>query len=188
MISRPANWSNVREYSSASKLPVGAYVCRIIRAEVQNNSYGNCLLVYFDIAEGEYANFYDDQYNANTRDNKKWRGVYRQFIPKDDGSDKDEWTKSHFKALVTAIEKSNRGYTWDWNEFSLAGKLVGFVFRNEEWAFNGHSGWSVKPFRPCSVDTVIDGDYEIPKDKPLKKAAPASTFSAFDDDGGELPF
>lgn len=187
MITRPANWSDVREYSAASKLPADAYVCRIIRAEVQNNSYGDCLRIYFDIAEGEYADFYDDKFNADTRDNKKWGGIYRQFIPKDDGSKKDEWTKSNFKALVTSIEKSNRGYTWDWNELSLAGKLVGFIFRNEEWEYNGRSGWSTKPFRPCSVETVYDGDYEIPKGKPLKKTA-APTFAPLNDDDGDLPF
>ncbi len=63
---------------------------------------------------------------------KKWKGVIRQFLPKDDGTDNDEWTKSSFKGLTTAFEHSNPGYTWNWEETSLVGKLVGILFRNEE--------------------------------------------------------
>lgn len=201
MINRPKNWDEVREFSDRPKLPVGAYVCRVKQAVVQTTDYGEQLCILFDIADGEYAGFYQDDFDANQQQDKKWKGVLRQFIPKDDGSEKDEWTKSSFKGMVTAFENSNRGFTWDWNEKSLAGKEVGIIFRNEEWEYGGKTGWTVRPFRATSVDNVADGNFTIPKDKPLKNRpveslgeAPAAqsaqqtgTFETLDDDG-ELPF
>lgn len=192
MIQRPSNWSEIKEFSGRAKLPAGAYICRIMRAEVENNSYGDRLAIYFDIEDGEFAGYFDDDYNSNTRANKKWRGVYKPFLPKNDGSEKDEWTKAVFKGLITSVEKSNRGYVWDWNELSLSGKVVGIIFRSEEWSFNDRHGWSARPFRACSVDSVQDGTYTVPKEKALAdSSSSASAYSAFseaEDDNEELPF
>lgn len=197
MINRPKNWDNVQAFSDRPKLPVGAYVCRIKKAVVQNSGYGDQLCILFDIEDGEYAGFYANEFKSNQREDKKWKGVLRQFLPKDDGSEKDEWTKSSFKGLVTSIESSNRGYQWNWDENSLAGKEIGIIFRNEEWEYEGKTGWAVRPFRATSVDTVQDGDYTLPKDKPLKSrpvdnygASPAaqSSFVPLDDSEEELPF
>ena len=196
MIKRPNNWDNVQIFSDRPKLPVGAYVCRIKKASVQNNGYGDKLCVLFDIEDGEYSGYFSEEFKANQREDKKWKGVLRQFIPKDDGSDKDEWTKSAFKGLITSIENSNRGYTWNWDETTLSGKLVGIIFRNEEWEYNGKTGWAVRPFRATSVDTVQDGTYTIPADKPLKKKtddchtdpAEIPAFQTLNDDDSDLPF
>lgn len=203
MINKPRNWESVQAFSDRPKLPVGAYVCRIKQAVVQNTDYGDQLCILFDIEGGEYAGFYEDDFNANQRDDKKWKGVLRQFIPKDDGSEKDEWTKSSFKGLITSIENSNIGYAWNWDERTLSKKLIGIVFRNEEWEYNGKTRWAVRPFRATSVDSVADGSFTIPKDKPLKNKStsttpdfggynapnsPATDFMALDDDEAELPF
>ena len=79
----------------------------------------------FDIAEGEYKDFFANDLKAQTGEDKKWKGVLRLWLPKDDGSDKDEVTKSILKGFVTSVEKSNPGYLFDWNEASLAGKQIG---------------------------------------------------------------
>lgn len=181
MINRPSNWDNVQAYSEFQRLPVGAYVCTIKRAAVQASDYGVQLCVLIDINAGEYAGYYQEDYNRNQREDKKWKGVLRLWLPKEDGSDKDEWTKSILKGFVTAVEESNRGYRWNWDENSLAKKEVGVIFRNEEWEWNGKSGWSVRPFRAISVDSVEDGAYTLPKDKPLKnKVDPAPAYPAPD--------
>lgn len=195
MITRPSNWDNVQAFTDRPKLPVGAYVCRIKRAVVKDGSTGAQLCVLFDIEDGEYAGFYKADFNANTAENKKWRGVLRLFLPKNDGSEKDEWTKSTLKGFVTSVEESNRGYYWDWDENSLAGLELGIIFRNEEWDYNGRTGWAVRPFRACPVDTVQDGDYKLPPDKPLKgppsSATPGASSGAFTDynaNEDDLPF
>lgn len=200
MIKRPNNWNEVKEFSDRQKLPLDAYVCKVKRAAVQNNQYGDQLCILFDIVEGEFSGFFNDEYKANTKEDKKWKGVLRLFIPKDDGSEKDEWTKRTFKGMTTAFEKSNPGYAWNWDENSLAGKLVGILFRNEEWEYDGKTGWAVRPFRAISVDSVREEDFTLPKDKPLKKndsgfgysvpeySTPASNFTVLNDEDAELPF
>ena len=192
MIRKPNNWNEVQEFSDRQKLPLGAYVCKVKKCSVVDNSYGEQLAILFDIAEGEYAGYFQKDFASNTAQDKKWRGVLRVWIPKDDGSEKDELTKRSFKGMVTAFENSNIGYQWDWNENSLVGKQVGVLFRNEEWDYNGKHGWAVRPFRAISVDTVRDESYTLPKDKPLSNTtnvAPTATNNGYvevEDD--ELPF
>ena len=204
MIKQPRNWNEVQEFSERAKLPLDAYVCKVKQAAVQVNEYGEQLCIVFDIAEGVQTGFYQREFQANTNDNRKWKGVLRVFLPKDDGSEKDEWTKSMLKGLVTSFEKSNPGYKWNWDERSLVGRMIGIMFRNEEWEFKGKTGWTVRPFRAMSVDTVRSGDYTLPKDKPLKNKSTSdygesydgfasassysSDFAMLDDDDAQLPF
>lgn len=198
MINKPKNWDSVQPFTERRKLPVGAYVCQIKNAVVKNTEYGDQLCLLFDITLGEYANFYADDYKANTQQDKKWKGVLRQFLPKDDGSEKDEWTKSSLMTLLEAVEASNRGYRWNWDETSLAGKEIGIIFRNEEWSYNGKTGWTARPYRACSVDVAIEGDFTPPKDKHLKHnstasdfgtyPAPVTGFAQIEDDDSDLPF
>lgn len=168
MIQKPSNWENVQEYSVREKLPVGAYVCKVKQVAVQQNSYGNVLCLLYDIVEGDYQGFYNRDYQGQNGDTKKWRGVMRVWIPQDDGSEKDEKTKRAFKGMVTSFENSNPGYKWDWNENSLVGKTVGIIYRNEEWEYNGKTGWTAKPLRCMSAQKVRNGDFTLPDDKPLR--------------------
>ena len=204
MIRRPNNWNEVKEFTDRPKLPPGAYVCKVKKAAVQGNEYGEQLCVLFDIFEGDWRNFYAEDYESNTQENKKWKGVLRQWLPKEDGSEKDGWTKSALKGMVTAFEKSNPGYVFNWDETTLAGKMIGILFRNEEWEYEGKTGWVARPYRAISVDSVRSGDFRLPKDKPLKKeensfaAAPSydnhssysapTDFAMLEDDDSELPF
>lgn len=176
MITKPKNWENVKAFAERRKLPVGAYVCRIKQSVVKTESYGTQLCLLFDIEDGEFAGYYQDDFDHNQNDDKKWKGVLRYFVPTDDGSERDEWTKSRFKGLITAIEESNRGYVFDWDERSLKGRVLGIVFRNEEWEYDGKTGWTARPFLAISADSVADGTFTIPKDKPLKNKAAAPGF------------
>lgn len=204
MIRKPNNWNEVKEFSDRPKLPLGAYVCKVKKAVVQSTDYGDSLCVLFDIVDGEYKGFFQKDFDSSTVDNKKWRGVLRQFLPRDDGSEKDEWTKSSFKGLTASFEKSNPGYQWNWDEASLVGKMVGILFRNEEWEYDGKTGWAVRPFRAISVDSARSGEFTLPKDKPLKNKTVVSSyqennfntlvgfvdqnFADLPDDDNELPF
>lgn len=168
MLRKPNNWNEVQEYSESAKLPLGAYVCKIKKVGVQSTDYGKQLCLVFDIAEGEHKGFYNADFVANQNADKRWKGVLRLFIPKDDGSESDEWTKRTLKSMITAVEKSNPGYVWNWDEASLTGKMIGVLFRNEEWEYEGRTGWTVRPFRALSIDTVRSGNFKLPNDRPLK--------------------
>ena len=87
------------------------------------------LEIAFEIATGEFAGFYRRNFDAQTQEDKKWKGIMRLYVPKEDGTDKDEWTKKTFKRATQAIEDSNPGYQWDWNEKGLKGKIVGCLSR-----------------------------------------------------------
>ncbi len=200
MIKQPTNWNDVQEFTEKKQLPLGAYICKIIKATVQGSEYGEQLCIGFDISEGEHAGFYKKEFASNTTENKKYKGVLRIWLPKHDGSEKDEWTKSILKGLVSSVEKSNPGYKWNWDEASLVGRFIGILFRNEEWDYNNKTGWAVRPFRAISVDSVRSGDYTLPKDKPLKNKTVSgyaepnygsyqfSDFAVLDDDDAQLPF
>lgn len=45
---------------------------------------------------------------------------------------KEQWERL-FGAFITAIERSNQGYKWDWNPQSLVGKKMVVVYREEEF-------------------------------------------------------
>lgn len=178
MIKMPHNWNEVKEYTERAKLPLGAYVCQVKQCRVQDNDYGSQLAILFDIQEGEYKGYFADDYAANQQQDKKWKGVLRIWLPKDDGSEKDEFTKSVLKGMVTAFENSNPGFSWNWYEKSLEGKQIGVLFRNEEWEYDGKSGWAVRPFRAISVTSVREGKFSLPKDKPLVNKASGASYQA----------
>ena len=131
-------------------------------------------MLSFDIAEGQYKDFFTNDYRGQQGEDKRWRGTYRLTIPTDDGSERDGWNKRTFNNFIWCVEDANPGYQWDWNEAGLKGKTIGILFRNEEWEFNGNTGWSTKACAVTAVGDIRDGKLKMPKDKPLKNKSPAS--------------
>ena len=192
------NYDTTQTISARAQLPVGAYICQILKAEekVYSSPKGEWrkLEVSFDISEGEQKDFYANDYRTQSGEDKKWKGVLRMNIPTDDGSEADGWTKRSFKTNILAIEESNNGYHWDWNEAQLKGKTVGIVFRSEEWEYNGKRGWRTAPFKMVPAADVKSGNIKIPDPKPLngKAASQASTAADLSDfvevASADLPF
>ena len=192
------NYDTTQTISARAQLPVGAYICQIFKAEekVYNSPKGEWhkLEVSFDISEGEHKDFYANDYRAQTGEDKKWKGVIRLNVPNDDGSEMDAWNKRSFKTNMQAIEESNSGYHWDWNEAQLKNKTVGIVFRSEEWEYNGKRGWRTAPFKMVPAADVKSGNIKMPDPKPLngKAASQASTAADLSDfvevASADLPF
>ena len=158
-----------KSVSASEPLPAGGYVAKILNAKVEEYSWGEKLVISFDIAEGEYKDFFRKQYNENTREDKKWKGNFRLTVPQESNQYFDS-QKRTFGNAIWAIEESNPGYHWDWNEAALRGKIVGVLFRNFEWEMDdGRSGWSTECCTFVSVDDVRTGNFKQPKDKPLKR-------------------
>lgn len=180
--------------ATAEQLPVDAYVCKIIGAKEEKYQWGSVLVIAFDIAEGAYKNFYDTQFKNSTVENKKWKGTYRVTVPVE-GSQYFDSNLRKFNNVMWAIEDSNKGYTWNWNESSLKGKSVGILMRNEEWQMEDRSGWSTRPFMVMSTNDVKNGKYKIPADKPLKdkptmtpSAVATTPYHDVEEIGGDIPF
>ena len=177
----------------SKRLPKGAYVCKIISARVDENQHGQRLVISFDISEGEYAGYYKEKFEASNAEDKKWSGVIRLSIPKDDGSEADQWRVRSFNTALVAIEDSNSGYLWDGDETKLKGKAVGVVFNLKE--FEGNDGRVISYTQPkalTSVKSVKEGTYYTPKDEPLKTDHKASGDTSWMDvsdvSDDELPF
>lgn len=173
-------------------LPVGGYVCKIVSAKTEETNWGDKLVLAFDIAEGEFKDYYSKQFKENTSEDKKWKGTMRLSIPTGDGSETDSWAKRKMNNLIYALEDGNPGYSWDWDETKLKGKIIGLVFRNEEYDYNGKHGFAVKPGAIYDASSIRDGKYKPLADKLLKKTVSATVtpFAAVDVavDDGDLPF
>lgn len=172
-------------------LPAGGYVCSILSAKEEVFDWGSRLALAIDIAEGDYAGFFKKDFDNNDREDKKWRGIYRISIPKDDGSEMDAWTKRIFGNFIYSVQESNPGYSWDWNEKNLKGKKLGILYRNKEWEMNGKTGWTTEAAGACTVDDIREGTFRLPKDKPLKNrpvGEQAVTYTEVAEDESDLPF
>lgn len=168
-------------FAEREELPKGAYILEIKDASVVANDYGEKLVISFDIAEGEKAGFYARNYRAQTAEDKKWKGTYRLSIPAQDGSEADRWKVKGFNTSIVAIEESNPGYQWDWDEAKLKGKKVGGLFNRREYEFNGRQGFYTQCKRLTTVEAVETGNYKLPDDETLagRYSAPRTDASGF---------
>lgn len=177
--------------SGRETLPAGGYVCSIINAKVESNDWGDTLVIAHDVCEGEYAGLFKRDYENNTRDDKKWRGVFRLRLPKDDGTEQDAWKRRALSNFIWNVEESNPGFTWAYEdaEKKLKGKLIGLLYRNKEWEMSGRTGWTTEAISSECVENIRNGKFRVPKDKalPAREVTPPQFIDEGDDDG-ELPF
>lgn len=169
-------------------LPAGGYVCSILSARVEEGDWGSTLVIAHDVAEGEFEGIFKRDYENNTREDKKWRGTFRIRLPKDDGSEQDAWKKRSLGNFIWAIEESNPGYAWNWDEKTLKGKKLGILYRNKEWQMGDRTGWTTEAISSTSVDDIRNGKFRTPKDKALPEKPAAPVFTEGVEDDGELPF
>lgn len=188
-------YEQAQTISEQERLPVGGYVLKILGVDYQENDWGDVIILSFDIEEGEHKGFYSTNYKAQTGEDKKWKGTYRLRVPKDDGSEQDEWTMRRFKTVMSNFEESNKGYHWNWDEKTLKGKLIGALFNNKEYDFEGRHGFYTNCHSLVTVEKIKSGNFKIPADTLLKSGNGSSTsatdgFMNIPDDipDGELPF
>lgn len=148
------NWKNVKASDDFRRPPAGGYICRIILADnVEEKQY---LRMEYDIDDGEYAGYWQE-----TAEKFGWWGgdFYRSY--------KDS-ALGMFKGFINAVEASNPGYTWDWNEKSLEGKRIGIVLGEEEYVKNdGSVADRLKVRSTKSIQDIKDGHFRIPERKTL---------------------
>ena len=183
---------------SFQQLPKGAYVIQIKGAkEVQNkNGTGSHLAIQFDIAEGEYKNFYMKQYQSNTNEDRKWNNdaVYRLGVPHD-GS--QAFVFDNWNTFFADLEDSNNGFVFAGDPKSLKGKLIGGKFHIEQTEYNGNVYDHTRLRWTCIADDVRSGNAgQMPKDKLIStgkaQAAMPTDSDGFmsipDDADDEIPF
>ena len=147
------------QFTGSSQLPEGAYVAKVMAVRYEEGSDGisDRIQVQFDITEGEYKGFFKNQYDNNDAEDKKWKGKTTIYVPNDDGSEKDGWTKNTFAKWTNSFEKSNKGYSWDWDESKWKGKTIGLVFRKTGTVIEGKEVIYTEVAFPIDAETVRAG-------------------------------
>lgn len=155
-------------------LEPGGYICKIISAKVEKakegKNYDELMKVAFDIDEGNFKGYYSRRFDRskNYRSDAKWPGVYHQTIKQSD--------LRYFKGFITAIEESNPGYKWTWDESSLKGKIFGGIFGEEEYRGNDGKVRTITKLQWVrSVGKVREGSFTIPPIKRLQRSGGASS-------------
>jgi hypothetical protein len=166
-------------------LAAGGYVCKILKVTSEDKDYGTLLRIGFDIAEGEHKDFYKRSFERKklTNPDAKWGGMYYQTVKEDD--------LKYFKGFITAIEGSNSGFNWDWDEKKLVGKLFGGLFGEEEYeGTDGEVRKSVKCKQVRTADKIRTGDFTVPECKKLCGSSNNSFYPINEEaeDPSELPF
>lgn len=155
-----SGYDKIQESGSFKKLPVGGYVVKILSAiDVPEKEY---LRLSFDIAEGPNKGFFAEEYKNDTREGKKWpnAGTFVRSYK--------EKALPMMKGFTTAVEKSNKNYTWNFDESTLKGKLVGLVIGEEEFV-NSSGKMRTRTYVNAvrSVDIIREGKFEVPELKKL---------------------
>lgn len=157
-------------YRGGSKLPAGGYVAKIKEVRYEEGKDGNSdmIILAYDITEGEYKDFFKKQFDENTAEDKKWKGRTSIYVPKDDGSERDQWTQNAFARWVNALEDSNKDYFWDWDEKKWKGKMVGLIYGEVGAVIDGKPVEFTECRFPESVEKIRKGDLNIPSFKARK--------------------
>lgn len=195
------NYDDAKKQAQATgsaKLPAGAYVCKImgVRYEEGTDGFSDKLILQFDITEGDQKDFFKKQYEANTAEDKKWKGTVRVYVPTDDGSERDGWTKRSFAGWIDAVEKSNPGYSWSWDEQTLKNKLIGIVFGETGTVINGKNIIYTEARFGVDIEKVRTGSAPAAKFKvkngytnePAKKVLDDDFMKVSDSAESEIPF
>lgn len=168
------------------RLAPGGYVLKM--TDVEDFPKKEYLRIVYDIAEGPEAGRYSDDWG---RDHEFAHAFLRSYTTTPNPS--TEWKNRRFRKFTDAVEASNDGYKWEWNESSLEGKLVGAVLGLEEYETErGEVKTRLYVAATISADRVRAGEFTVPELKKLAgggdmKPAPEVTFGAPVKDD-EIPF
>lgn len=188
MIKRFGDYDQTKSYGSFEQLPKGGYVLQIKGVELLTNRIGEYLKISADIFEGEYKDFFAKEYKAQQSEDKKWHCNFLLNIPKDDGSERDGWTKRNFKTFTETLEESNEGYHFDWDELKFKGKLIGGLFNEREYETQqGQIRRATNWARVISVAKIREGSFKIPDDKLLQQSSQPRPVETSDDGFLNLP-
>lgn len=185
---RPYNWANVEESTPFEKLPAGGYVIRIVGVEdVPAKQYLN---IVYDIAEGEHAGFYSDDFGKK---NPWTHRFVRSYKPTAEGM---------FKAFLSRLEESNRRFSIaNWqiqsDERALVGLELGIVLQVEDYTNDkGEDKERLQVVGVYASQDIRNGDFKLPPRKDSRKAVPGNEPGLpFEDEqpptsvyDGDLPF
>lgn len=154
------NFEEIKASGDFDPLKPGGYICTVMNAKDESDK--EYLKILFDVAEGEFADYYRNLYKAMNF----WGGSFIRSYK--------EKALSMFKGFIKAVEESNVGYVWNWDESTLKGKKVGLILQEEEYVPTGgtHAGelrTRLIVQKVVNVETIKSGNFKVPELKKLDK-------------------
>ena len=178
MISYSGNFEP-HENTIVENLPVGAYVGKIVDAELKKLQSSNGdferLELKVDVADGEYKDHYAKLYDSQSNGMypTRWKGVIRFNIPQV-GSQYEHGQKKALEHLAWCLQDSNPRYKWDGDESKMKGLAIGFSVRERDWLMERDGeisyGTTTEVARVESIKSVKDGKVKPMKKRELKDA------------------
>ena len=145
-------WESINEAGEFKRLPAGIYGAKI--TNIVNNAEREYFEIYCDVVKGEFANYFKLLVENGLKDTSRTIRSYKQSA------------LVFFKGFITAVEKSNPGYQWDWDENKLIGKNVIAVFGEEEYIDgDGNVKTNVKIQEFRSLEAWQKGEIKVPEIK-----------------------
>lgn len=134
MLKKPQNYDNVQVNEDYTPIQLGGHKGIIMGAEEYTSPVtGNTSLkVSVDTAKDDVQpSYFAEQYKNDTREEKKWSNSAIKYVSLKD----DDNCVKMLKGFITAVENSNKNFTYDWNKDvdQLKGKNVGLIFALEEY-------------------------------------------------------
>lgn len=175
------NWKEITPVTGGGQsLPAGVYKMIIVKGETGTTQTDKEKLVLcLEVVEGEYQGFFSKKYKAKKQYNEKaaWPCLYHQVTEGEQ--------VGRYKGVIMAIEASNPGYIYDFDETKLEGKICGCIFREEE--FIGQDNKVHTTVKPYQIIAVEDMDKATVPEKKCVEQPQGYNSPAFDDDS-PIPF
>lgn len=170
---KPRNYDTTEVFGTYEPIPAGNYKMSIYKVEESKSKKGNpMLIVWLDIAEGEYRGRIFNEYKNDTRSPRDWNMKFYVSMEDDNGN-----CHKALKTFINAVEKSNRHFDesviWG-EEFTTYFEhcVVGGAIRREEYLNQkGERKWSSKVSAVFPVEEIETR--AVPNDKPLAEDKPA---------------
>lgn len=137
---KPNNYDSTRAGGEYTPIELGGHRGIIKQVnETTSKSGKDMIVVFIDFAaEDKQPKYFDEQYKADTRDQKKWPYQATQYIVTEDAEGN---TSRSFKSFCTAFEDSN-GTQIKWGDgpqwaAQFKGRRIGVVYGEVEDEYNG---------------------------------------------------
>lgn len=163
MLKRPDNWDKIEgiEFGDYETLELGGHEVVIKNAYVytSKNTGNESLKIEVDIAgKDSQVGFFQRQFDNNPNADKTWPNGACKYVSL---KEEDNCLKM-FKGFVTAVEKSNPTYMWNFDEKTLIGKKLCGVFGLEQYERqDGSTGFATRLIQFRSLGKL--SEVKIPK-------------------------
>lgn len=180
---KPNNFDDVNAGGEYTPIETGGHHAVIMSVKEQKSSTGkDMVVVALDFAKNDVQpGYFKDQFDKDTRSDKKWPYQGVQYIVTEDNDGK---CSRSFKGFITAFEKSNN-VTTNWgdkfcNQFK--NKKIGVVYGEVEEEYNGEIK-TRRRIRWFCEDAKAD-EASVPEKKYFTGSIPKKADSASDKNDG----